>query len=133
VNDQRHKREYPEGPRRELTDEWRDRVKRKLAENAAKIPPIEPTNAAELARALGADKAGIGRMLLPSSNPKAQQTSAWVDAVCDILGIPSPTVAITPDDEEAFSLIAQLGPREKSAVLDLVRKLAASPSKKRNR
>lgn len=124
VGDPRHKKQYPEGPRREMTDAWKRLVLAKLAENAAEDPPIEPSDKASLARLLHVDKSGLGRTLLPNHHPRSHRTSGLVDPICEILGIPAPTIAVTPDDDELLGLVQALEPHQKRAVLDLIRTMS---------
>jgi hypothetical protein len=107
VGDARHKKPYPQGKKKQATPSWKRRVRERMMQ-------LEISDA-ELARRLGADKAGLGRFL------NTEQTSSkWVDAICAELGIPEPMIELVPDDEFQ-KFIAGLNPVEKRKALDILR------------
>lgn len=89
--DARHHRGYPKGPRLQMTPAWKARVLAALAENAK--AGREPANPTELSRVLGADKAGIHKMLLTE-----QQASKYVRGTCKVLGLEEPMVPVADDE-----------------------------------
>lgn len=74
-----------------MTPEWKAKVRAALDLNAE--AGRVPANPKDLARLLGADPAGIYRMLRPG-----QLGSKYVRPVCKLLGLDEPTSA-TVDDE----------------------------------
>lgn len=83
MGDQRHKRAYVTGPRRQMTPEWKDAVRARLVE-------LDKT-AEWLAKQLDTGKSTVSQML-----SKSREASVYVDAVCSILGIPPPLEQVDP-------------------------------------
>jgi hypothetical protein len=115
VGDQRHPAPYPKGPRRQLTQTWKDNVRKALAANA--VADREPRDQAELANLVPVHKTAITKMF------KAH-TSRFADRVTDILCIPPPMVETqtvpAPDDE--FDAYARtLTPEQRARALELLR------------
>jgi hypothetical protein len=85
--DARHPKQYPQGakhPKREVTPSWKKLVLQVLDRNLkAGRSPSSPT---ELARAVGAHKTGMLRML-----GSDQATYKYVRQICEVLDIPEPT------------------------------------------
>lgn len=85
----RHPKQYPVGaahPKLQVTPGWKARVAEALRENSRN--GRTPRNRAELARAIGADKAGLGKML-----DTEQPTYKYVRQICEVLHIDEPTIA----------------------------------------
>lgn len=118
MGDARHKGPYPTGVEREITDEWRERVRAQLAANRVlnknsgrrRDPDRPPDDHASLARAIGADKTGIANLIGPvrptsRANPRPlSSTSAYHDEIVRVLGVPPSTKPVDPDDELAPQL-----------------------------
>lgn len=97
-----HNKRYPEGRKREVTEEWLARVDGVLAEN--KRAGRAPASRAELMAAIDVDKSSMSQ-LWGTAKKKRSQTSKLVDPICELLGIdasspgPAPSVALGPRDE----------------------------------
>lgn len=92
-------KKYPRGPRLQMTPEWKQRVLTALALNAES--GRVPANPTDLARLIGADKAGVHKMLLGP-----QQASKYVRAICLMLDLDEPMAPVV--DDEWSSLISDL-------------------------
>jgi hypothetical protein len=91
MGDSRHKRKYPEGKREQMTTQWKQRVRDRLAEN--KRNDVYPRDQVELAEAVkAADKSAITKMLQADA-------SKLVPAVCQVLQIPMPMQERREPDE----------------------------------
>ena len=103
------KRRYPRGDAREMTPEWKAKVREKLEGRGA---------AAELARQLGVDKSLIGRML-----SERQQTSKLVDRICELLQIEPPLQPVTDGDkhDELDELVEGLTEEQRHRALQILR------------
>ena len=110
--DPRHKRKYPDGPRQQMTEDWKVRVKSRLAEN--KATNAFPVDQSELATAIGVHKTAITKMF-------QAQSSALVEDVCRVLSIDPPLVAAAPD-EPVIALVRGLSDEQKVDVLDFIRR-----------
>lgn len=106
-------REYYEGPTRQLTKEWKQLVKDTLKNNKEGLRE-GPRSQGDLARLVVAkapvsnpkrqelDRSAISKLLKP-----ATKTSGIVDAVCEVLHIPPPTIPtpeshVEPDELDAY-------------------------------
>ena len=114
AGDARHKRQYPQGPRREMTAAWKA-----LVIDAMKRQGVDRTT---LARMVGAHKTALTKMF------KAQQSSALVDKICDVLNIPPPTVS-PKEFDDLDKEISALDREERERALVLIR--AAFPPTRR--
>ncbi|HSK02001.1 MAG TPA: hypothetical protein VK932_12195 [Kofleriaceae bacterium] len=83
VHKSRSLREYPQGPRREMSDEWKAAVEAALASH---VPPMTRS---ELARELGVTRGLITKLLKPIAEG-GQQVSALVPRICAVLNVPMP-------------------------------------------
>lgn len=115
--DERHKRPYPKGPRREVTPEWRARVDAVLRENASKN--VSPRDRSELAREIRVHKTAMSA-LFGTAKKKPAQSSALVEPISKLLGIQPPTRPVNPDDE-LDDEISELTPKERADVLTFIR------------
>jgi hypothetical protein len=79
------RREYIKGPRRQLSDEWKSRVKSRLNELGHDYRWLESQ--------IGASSGAISRMLT------TQSSSALMEPVCRALGIAPPTTEVHNEDE----------------------------------
>ena len=118
MGDARHPRPYPEGPRRQMTPEWKQLVRDTLADNKKAEPRRVPFDQAGLARAIGVHKTAITKMF-------AADASALVDLICSVLGIPQPMRPANPDDELDATIDA-LDPDERAKVLKFIRDFVLS-------
>jgi hypothetical protein len=92
-------KKYPRGPRLGVTKEWKARVLEELALNAeAGRVPANPT---DLARLIGADKAGVHKLLFGE-----QQASKYMRAISQIMRINEAYEPVV--DDEWAGLIAEL-------------------------
>ena len=82
-----------------MTPEWKQRVLTALALNAES--GRVPANPTDLARLIGADKAGVHKMLMGT-----QQASKYVRAICLMLDLDEPMAPVVDDDWSG--LIAEL-------------------------
>jgi hypothetical protein len=116
MGDSRHKRRYPQGPRREMNKPWKDSVLQKLADN--KKNGVYPSNQSELAEAVGAllgatvHKTAITKMF-------QAQASKLVDPICAVLGIPHPTTEHRGD--ELQELVSQLSGSKRAKALAILK------------
>lgn len=98
----RRPKQYPSGPAQPVTKAWKQRVLSTLHANRA--AGRSPSTPSELARVVGADKAGLIEMLKGD-----QATSRYARQICDVLGI-EPAMVINPsiENEELETAIAAL-------------------------
>lgn len=108
MSDARHPKQYPRGPKQQVTPAWKARVLQTLTANARF--GRSPASLAELAREVGADKGGLHTMLHGE-----QTTSKFSDRICQVLHIDPPMISnpeITEDEwDRAVSYMRGL-PRE---------------------
>lgn len=115
MGDQRHKRQYPEGPTYQMTPEWKDAVRAKLAE----LGKSQAWLAAQVSALVGGcDRSGISVMLHPRT-----AGSKFVRAVSDVLLIPMPVIGITPEDADLVTLVSQLDDDDRSTAIAFIRRL----------
>lgn len=79
------RREYVKGRKRQLSDEWKSRVKSRLSELGHDYRWLETK--------IGASSGAVSRMLT------AQNTSSLMEAVCSALDIAPPTTEVHNEDE----------------------------------
>jgi len=101
MGDQRHKSPYRQGPRREMTAEWKEAVKARLAELGRTRVWLSETIGAK-------SQSSITQML-----GDEQHASVWVDSVCHALDIPPPAVGLDALEQEALEIIKGLDPGRK--------------------
>ncbi len=106
VADERHKRKYPEAPRRQMTDVWKQLVRSEL-----KRQGIDQVTAAGH---LGVHKTAMTKMFQAES-------SALVDGLCELLRIPPPMQEVAPDRDELEGEVRGLSHDERAKVLKFIR------------
>lgn len=109
MKDARHPKEYPRGPKVQMTPEWKELVRQRLAAN--KRTGKSPASRKELARIIGADPAGLGRAL-----EGGQVTSKYASEICSVLEIETPTVpnpAVDVDEWDRIVAYMRALPRER--------------------
>lgn len=112
--------EYKDGPRKQMTKDWKVLVHKRLVENGN--AGNEPSTVGNLAAKIGADKAGLLRTLDPEGT---QTSSSYVDEICEMLDIDPPMIEYqAPDDELERELdkLRQLPPEKRDALLEFLRK-----------
>ena len=101
------RREYPKGRKRQLSDEWKARVRERLTELGRDHRWLEAQ--------IGASSGSISRML------SGQNTSALMEPVCEALGIDPPVAEVQSEDElrlvEAFR---RMPPDQRAHLLGLL-------------
>ena len=123
MSDSRHPKDYVEGPRKQMTRTWKERVIAKLAENEK--ADIYPRNLAELARKVGADKRGI-YVTFDLDADKPQTASAYVDAICSALDIEPPLqepIVVDDELERELDEIRRMPIEQQRALLGFLRTL----------
>lgn len=102
---------YKEGVRKQITYAWKLRVLDKLAENKTK--GVRPANLAQLAKEINADKRGI---YVTFDLDQDQNSSAYVDDICRVLGISQPFAETGDDDlESALEYVRKMDPQKRRA------------------
>lgn len=116
----RHPRKYPAGTALPVTQAWKARVRAALHANLA--AGRSPRTASELARMIGADKAGLSTMLKTD-----QRTYRYAREICDVLGIEEAMVAnpaVEPDElERAVEILRKLPFKEQRQALAILEAL----------
>ena len=110
---------YPLGPKKQVTPEWKERVRARLTELGHDHRWLE-------AQLIGRDGAGASRGMVTKLLSGRQHTSALVDLICEVLGL-SPPMAVVNDPDE-FALLdgyRRLGPDQRRHLLGLI--VAAPP------
>ena len=98
----------PSGPKRQMSDEWKERVRAKFARG--------PDTHRSVEKKIGAGSGTISRMLAPS-----QRTSEYVDAVSAALEIGLPITETRSADEEAMiTKFRSLAPADRAAFLRIL-------------
>lgn len=98
------------GRKRQMSDEWKERVRARLAQGDVSHRGIELK--------IGAGSGTISRMLNAAAN---QRTSEYVDAVSEALGIALPITETRSADEEAvIARFRALAPADRTAVLRIL-------------
>ena len=118
--DPRHKRAYPKGPRREMTQAWKHAVRAALKNN--KQSNRRPSDQRQLADAIGVHKTAITKMF-------EARTSALVDPICEVLALAQPMVALDPDGEIS-QVVAALEPIQQKTLLEFAQFLLAQRPRK---
>ena len=130
MGDQRHPKPYVKGVRKQMTPVWKQTVIDRLADNKEK--KLEPSDLAALARAIDADKSGIYKTFqlerLDSDPPdwKPQTSSAYVDAICQLLEIDPPLQEISPSDsdlDKELSRIRALPEDQQKRWIEIIRSI----------
>lgn len=115
----RHPKAYPKGPGIPLTTAWKRKVLDVLAANEA--TGRTPASIRELSRMIGADPAGIGRML--SGN---QPSNKFTRKICALLGIDEPMIErpVARDElDEVIESLRRLSPERRKRALEMLRLL----------
>ncbi len=108
------KKPYPQGRAQQLTEEWKNLVRRKLTELGKDHRWLE-------------DQIGTGRASVTKMLGADQQTFKKVADVCRVLSIPPPFAALESDDErELVARFRRASPREKRHILATLEMLTAS-------
>ena len=106
---------YPPERKRPLSDEWKQRVRDRLAEMGRDHRWLEAQ--------IGASRGMVTKMLRPSQN-----TSALVDRVCEALEIAPPMSEVRSEDEqELVTLYRSMSPEQRRQILGLL-KLGREPN-----
>lgn len=121
MRDPRHPKQYPKGDPLMVTPEWKQLVRKRVAENKREGKP--PTSVKALAAMLKADAAGLYLMLKGK-----QRTSKYAPKICDLLGIepamvtnPAVTEAVGDDDfDRTVERMRRLSPSRRKSALALV-------------
>lgn len=119
----RRAKPYVKGPRKQMTMAWKRLVVARLAENERSGK--QPANTAQLAKAVGSDKRGMYVTLdLDLPLDEQQMSSAYVDAICDVLKIGQPLVESSDDRqlEQDVAIFRQLDAETRSHMLALALK-----------
>ena len=127
MGEARHPKPYNEGPRRQVTVPWKQRVLAKLAEN--KKAGKKPANREQLKDEVGAPKNSINQLLnLKKKTP--QLTSTYADAINAVLKIEPPLIEQEGDDDEFIRDVAflrMLSPSQRRDVIVALRRLVEKP------
>lgn len=125
MTDVRHPKQYPRGskyPKLHVSPTWKRLVDEALAHNLRS--GRAPSSRAELARMIGADKGGLGRML-----DGDQPTYKYAKPICDVLGIEPATIenprVLQIEQDELDRAIADVRALPKSAHLRAARMIRA--------
>lgn len=103
------RRPYPKGRKLLMTARWKSSVDKWLSDNGK--------DRAWLADQLGVEQSTVKRML------EEQNTSALVETVCTLTGLPIPMVELqSKDDEEDLELLRQLATEDREQVRSLIRR-----------
>lgn len=86
---------YPTGPKKQVTVEWKQRVRDRLNELGHDHRWLE-------AQLIGKDGAGASRGMVTKLLSGKQHTSALVDLICEVLGLDAPVAEINDPDEFAL-------------------------------
>lgn len=101
------RREYVKGRKRQITDEWKSRVKKRLIDLGRDYRWLE--------HQVGASSGAISRMLT------AQNTSALMEPVCRALEIDPPITEVQNDDEERLvEGFRKMSPAQRAHLLGLL-------------
>ncbi len=117
----RHPGTYKPGTRKQMTRDWKMRVKAKLEKN--KEAGIRPGNIPELAALIAPGnknyKPGLYRALDPDGD---QVSSADVDVICRLLNIDPPLVEAESDEDlqRDLDIIRALSREDRRAVIDFI-------------
>lgn len=114
MGDSRHKKPYPKGRRREVTDDWLRRVDDVLAANRENGQT--PSTRAELMRAIDADKSSMTN-LFGTKTKKRADTSKLVEPISELLKISPPTVETTDGTDELDTEIRKLSRADRVKLL----------------
>ena len=123
----RHPKPYNEGPRRQVTIPWKQRVLAKLEEN--KKAGKKPANREQLRGEVGVPKNSINVLLDLEKDPP-QLTSTYADAINDALKIEPPLIEQEGDDDEFIRDVAflrKLTPEQRRDLVTALRRLVEKP------
>lgn len=87
---------YPKGPKKQVTAEWKERVRARLVELGHDHRWLE-------AHIKGPQGRPVSRGMVTKLLGSTQSTSALVDAICDVLGLMPPMAEVSDPDE--FTLL----------------------------
>lgn len=110
---------YPEGPRRQMTDPWKQRVKDALAAN--KRSGTYPRNQSDLVKAIGELRGTLPPDRTAITKMWKAESSALVDDICAVLKIDPPLVEAQPGTE-TVDMVRRLPESDQRDVADFVRK-----------
>lgn len=111
--------DHPKGPSYPVTDEWRERVRRRMVE-------LEISKA-ELSRQVGVSDATITHLIGEGEGPRSYQ-SRHVPAIHKLLGwvepdLPEESLDVDPVRDELLDHLEEMSDRQKQMLLDLAREL----------
>lgn len=105
------KREYPSGPRDQMTPKWKADVKAALARN--KKARKDPKSETALGKSVGLSKGMIGRMLKIEPGKRGQVSGSAVAEISKALDIDPPMIDASTIDEPLIARVAGLTPEQK--------------------
>lgn len=109
------RKQYPKGPKKQLTTEWKGAVRRRLSTMGHDHRWLE----AEL---------GVGRGMVTRMLSAGQNTSALVDQVCALLEIPPPMAVVgTPEEVRMVEGYRKMTPAQQRHLLGLLGLLDREP------
>lgn len=116
----RQAKHYVEGPRREMTIAWKERVHAKLAE--FKKTGKQPANLSQLAKMIPSDKAGIYRAFdLEADDPQTALSAHYIDRICTLLLIEPPAHVGDEQLERDLDVIRSLDPETRAAIIAIAK------------
>lgn len=125
----RHPRKYPSDPGMPVTSSWKAKVRRVLESN--RVAGRSPSTPTDLARAVGADKGGLFKML--AGEQRSYRYAAKINALLGIEDAMVPNPAIEQEEwERALETARTLPPERQREALRAFRAAIGVVDKRRD-